>query len=60
MSEEIQIEAQELVAALRDHRKTVQQFQSAVAQLDAALAAVMSFMASWIERLDKIEETKAL
>lgn len=61
MSEEIiEVEAQELVAALNQHRKTMREFQQAVNQLDSGLAAVMAFMAAWIERLEKIEEKKAL
>jgi hypothetical protein len=61
VSEEIiEVEAQELVAALNQHRKTMREFQQAVNQLDSGLAAVMAFMAAWIERLEKIEEKKAL
>ena len=45
----------ELTAALRHHRRTVEQFQQSVAQLDDALAHTMQFLSSWIERLERVK-----
>lgn len=55
-NEIIEVEAQDLVSALTGHRKTVQQFQTSVSQLDSSLTAMMVFLDSWLSRLEKLKE----
>lgn len=50
----MQEELEDLAAALRHHRRTVESFQQSVAQLDNALASTMQFLSSWIDRLERV------
>ena len=54
--EVIQVEAGELIAAMRQHRATVERFQQAVSQLDDSLAHTMQFLSSWIDRLESLHK----
>lgn len=59
-NEVVEVEAQDLVAALTGHRKTVQQFQTSVTTLDSSLTAMMVFLDSWMTRLEKLKENTTL
>ena len=56
--EVIQVEAGELINAMRHHRRTVEQFQQSVARLDDSLASTMQFLSSWIDRLERLQHNQ--
>jgi hypothetical protein len=55
MSDEtIQVDAGDLIRAMKHHHQTVLKFEQSVAKLDDALANTMQFLTSWIERLESL------
>jgi len=58
--EVVEVEAGELINAMRQHRRTVEMFQQSVARLDDSLASTMQFLSSWIDRLERHQHNERL